>query len=110
MKTKTPNALLGKMIKHMDENHDILSSKVVDLSKLDDYSTSVLINELVNSHYVIYSNDILTVTELGRLNYISPMKKFFTHYLILGLKEVIVFITGIGIGLAINYFSHLFGW
>lgn len=96
---KNKNDLLGLIIKNKNKDNSIKNTELIKLSNLDNYSLDVLIKELIQEKYIIYTLDITTLTSLGINNYISPAKSFITKLcklLILTIKELIAFALGVG--------------
>ena len=107
---KNENDLLGLIIKNKDRNNEIKVSRLFSVANTDSISLQELVNRLVKQKYLIYSTDILSLTDLGIRNYVSPTKKFFLWFaklLILTIKELIVYIFGIISGVAIAYLSNM---
>ena len=113
MKIKNENDMLGFLIKHMDSRKDVPASVILKESGLDQVSCNRLLKDMAKSGYIIFSMDVMTVTSLGENNYVSPKKKFFLkvrEVSVIALKEIIVFFSGVGVGLAVNFLTSHFGW
>lgn len=110
---KNENELLGLLIDLQDENKNIDNNKLISSADIDSHSLQYLMNGLIEKHYVSYSLDTTSLTDLGIMNYISPKKRFLTWLskaLVITAKEVVIFLSGTASGVLISYFVWKFGW
>ena len=105
-KIKNENDMLGFLIAHMDSNKDILSDVIREKSGLDDVSCYQMLKTLEKLHYIIYTNDTISVVSLGQNNYRSPMRRFL-GFLGWRVWDLIIFLAGIFSGVAVTYLSHI---
>lgn len=111
---KAENDFLGLLISFSDENGCVSYGKINKISKYSNAEKSDLINSL-SSYGYIQNVDLSTfrITSNGKCAYVSPKKKIALLFLKNSyslLKFVLTYVLGILSGLAISYFSHLFGW
>lgn len=110
---KNENELLGMLINIQNQCGKIDNSTLSSVVKTDSVSLEFLSKKLAEKHYITYSMDASFVTDLGRANYITKKKLFLlwiAKLLVLTLKELFVFATGVASGLIVAYFSWKFGW
>lgn len=111
---KRENHFLGLLISVSDENGYFKYDKLDSISKYSNAEKSDMLRSLISYGYIKQESlDRLRVTANGKYAYTSPKKKFallfFKNSYNL-LKFVFTYILGIISGLAIAYFTHLFGW
>lgn len=63
-KIKNENDMLGFLIAHMDSKKDVLAKTILDESGLDNVTCYTLLTSLEKSHYIICTNDTMTVLSL----------------------------------------------
>ena len=105
-KIKNENDMLGFLIAHMDSKKDIRSDVILEKSGLDNPTCHNLLKSLEKSHYIIYTNDTMTVLSLGQNNYRSPTRRFI-EFLGWRIWDLFVFLLGIVSGVAVTYISHI---
>ena len=110
---KNENQLLGVLISNKNIKGECNHSAAVEKSSLDWETYSFLLKNLEGKKYIRFDNEFATILKFGEANYISPRKQvslWFARILALTIKELFVFLSGFSVGLAINYFTHIFGW
>lgn len=110
---KNENQLLGILISNKNVNGECDHSIVVEKSGLDWETYSFLLKILEEKKYIRFDNEFATPLKYGEINYISPKKQialWIGKLFVLTLKELFVFLSGVGVGLAVNYFTHIFNW
>lgn len=93
MKIKSENDLLRFLIDNADANNDIRADVVLKNSGLDPASVNKMLNDLSDKVYVIVTTDTITLTALGRNNYISFWDKVLAKFISLA-SALICFAAG----------------
>lgn len=109
---KNENQLLGILISNKNINGDCDHAVAVKKSGLDWETYSFLLKNLEEKKYIRFDNEFATLLKFGEINYISPKKQvalWMLKILALTIKELFVFLSGVSVGLAVNYFTHIFG-
>lgn len=111
---KAENDFLGLLISVCGENGYVSYRKMHNIHKYTDTEKNDLINSLFSYGY-IQNIDLETfrIASNGKYAYVSPKKKIALLFLKNSyglLKFILTYVLGILSGLAIAYFSHLFGW
>lgn len=97
-KIKNENDLLGLLIKLKDKNGDVDNKTLLSSSKTKSYSLDFLMRGLIDKHYVIYTCDTTTLTDLGLYNHISIPRRIFS-WLITLLKFAVSYTLGVFSGI-----------
>ncbi len=105
---KNENDMLGFLIFHMSKNNDIKTELVLEESGMDSVSADILLKQLKDSYFIIYTYDAITVTSLGKNNYKSIFHKAAMWLLVL-LKFAVSYTLGILSGVLIAYFIFKLG-
>lgn len=110
---KDENELLGELIKIENSFGEINNSKLPEMLNTDNVTLSFLMDKLSEKRYVIKTMDMSSVTDLGRISFISKKKRFIQclkSMTTFALKELFVFFLGVLSGLLIAYVSWKFNW
>lgn len=111
---KRENHFLGLLISISSENGYVGYGKLNSISKYTDTEKSDLLDSLVSYGYIEKESlEGIRITTSGKFAYVNPKRKFTLSVLKNSyslLKFIFTYILGIISGLAIAYFSHLFGW
>ena len=107
---KNENDLLGFIIMNKDQNNEIKTNYLISIANTDLVSLSELVDRLVAKKYLIFSYDILSLTDIGIRNYVSTQKRFaiwLSKLLVLTIKNAMVYIAGILSGILVAYISNM---
>lgn len=110
---KNENQLLGILISSKNVNGECNHAAIVEKSGLDWETYSFLLKRLEEKKYIRFDNEFATPLKYGEVNYISPKKQIAlcaVKILALTIKELFVFLSGVAVGLSVNYLTHIFGW
>lgn len=110
---KNENELLGILISIQDKNGKVDNSKLSQITNTDNATLKHLMDILIEKHYVIYTYDTTDVTDLGKVNYVPKWKQmllWLAKLLVLTVKELFVFASGVLSGLLVAYLTWKFGW
>lgn len=107
------NDLLGVIINNVNDKNECGHSKIVKSAGIDWDSYSVLVKSLEQKHCIRADSECVLLLSIGRNNYISKKRRFASwilKMLVLTIKELFVFLSGVASGLIVSYFAWKFGW
>lgn len=97
---KNSNDLLGLIIKMANSNGDVDTNELVEAAGIDRFSVDTLSKELADKHYIIYTLDTFTLTDLGRIAY-KPWYKRIAEPIVNVILRLIGIFVCIAIAVAI---------
>lgn len=114
MKIKNENDFLGFLVSIKNEKNSISVRNVLDQSGLSDIDCSHYFKSLQTKGYVRHmDSETYHIYPDGISAYISPAKRTFHvvgRMLVLTIKELFVFLSGVASGLLVAYLIWKFGW
>lgn len=103
---KNENELLGKLIDIQNTYGEIDNSKLSALTDTDRNTLEILMKNLKDKGYIVYTMDMSQVTDFGKVNYISPLDKcriWLVNICAIALKEIFIYSVGVATGV---FFAH----